>query len=575
MNDSPSTPISPSKAITTLGALALVAVSLGGSVAGADALDLRRISLELPAAPAAIVPSDLDADGLHDLAIVVVWTSWSQLGTSEEQEVEGVGLAEVLTIVPALIERRELRLYAGLADGGYEPLAAPLPLGPEVLSLGAGPAGMPLWALTDDGVAAIRVTDGVARLDPVATAAPVLAGSGTFVGDLALAHELDGDDRVDLLVPTREGLLVLRGRDLERAVDAPATPVDRVELPTVRRFAQSARQVLHYPLPTVRDVDGDNVPDLLFPDADRRWAEVTVARGLGDGRFAPLEGPLEMAESRARESGGGGTSEDGEDDEVVWLGDLDGVPGAELVRRRFLGSDDVGLRAGLRQAKRPPFRYFLYRLDDSLLPVAEPYARFDASGYAFEGGDDDAMAPSIGLVDLDGDGDRDLVSLTLDFSAFQAVRIVATQRIDLGIDFHIDCQDRGEFRSIEGLDLSGRFRVDLRDLRLRALAQLDGDFDGDGHVDFLQIGRGREVAIHRGRDGCRYPPEPDLRLTLDEAPRNLALVRVDDFDADGRDDFLVVQPQASSEASVTPSVRLDLYRSTAVAEPQPSTGASR
>ena len=98
-------------------------------------------------------------------------------------------------------------------------------------------------------------------------------------------------------------------------------------------------------------------------------------------------------------------------------------------------------------------------------------------------------------------------------------------------------------------------------LRLGQLSQFAGDFDGDGVRDFVQIGRGRTVSIHRGDDGCSYPEKPDLVVKLDEEPKNLALVRVDDFDLDGLADLVVLQPQPRERDGSSTPVRLDLYSS--------------
>ena len=111
------------------------------------------------------------------------------------------------------------------------------------------------------------------------------------------------------------------------------------------------------------------------------------------------------------------------------------------------------------------------------------------------------------------------------------------------------------------LDLSGRLKLRLDDLRLGQLSQFAGDFDGDGRSDFVQMGRGRNVSIHRGQESCRYPAEPDLVLKLAEAPQDLALVRVGDYDGDDRSDLIIIQPgEAIKDGSSSP-VRLDLYLS--------------
>ncbi len=170
--------------------------------------------------------------------------------------------------------------------------------------------------------------------------------------------------------------------------------------------------------------------------------------------------------------------------------------------------------------------------------------------------------PAGGALDLNGDGRRDVVALTLDFSLFQAVKVLTVRRIGIGLDFHVLCQEPdGRFRPVTGLDLSGKLQVDLDDIAIRHVSQFSGDFDGDGRIDFTQMGRGRTVTVHRGRADCSYPARPDLSLELREEPRDLALVQIRDLDGDELSDLLLIQPQAAKEASVTPTVRLDLYLS--------------
>jgi hypothetical protein len=169
------------------------------------------------------------------------------------------------------------------------------------------------------------------------------------------------------------------------------------------------------------------------------------------------------------------------------------------------------------------------------------------------------------LWDIDGDGRRDLITLTLDFSLLQALRILVAHSLSIGLDFHVFCQQAdGSFEPVAGLDLSGRFRLDLNDFRQGQLSMFDGDFDGDSRKDFVQIGRGRKVTIHRGRSGCRFPTEPDLEIELAEAPKDLALVDVADLDGDGLSDLSIIRPQRQRQGQSTQAkapVRLDLYLS--------------
>jgi len=532
-----------------------LASGLAAPVALAQAA-LVRHSLPLPGPPAVLLSTDLDGDGHLDLAAVVATTTWEEIGIEESAELDEVeGLVEVLTVVPALFDRRELHAFLAREGGGFEAVAGgPLELPPEVLGMAPGPPGIPLLALTDAGLAAVRLDEaGRLRLESLVEDPPVLARAGTFVPGLLLTHDLDGDGELDVLLPGRDGLAVYlaAGSRLELA--------GRLSLPLDERLPGDARHyrrgpVRHYPLPEIRDVDGDGRPDLLVANHQKGWNQFAVLLNQGGGRFGP---PLFPLGDRPRDA----------EPEVVFFGDLDGDGRAEAVTEEQIekGDEDASLRQELAEARRPRFRDRFHPLDSRLRMRPEPARTLETEGYAFAG-DEDLPLPG-GFQDLDGDGRADLVTLTVDFSLFEAVKILTVKRLSLDLDFHIWCQQGdGSFRPVPGLDLSGTFKVNLNNLRLGQLSLFHGDFDGDGRKDFAQLGRGRTVSIHRGRPGCVYPSRADLTVELAEEPVDLALVQIRDFDGDGRSDLAVTQPEkgpgeAGKDSPVTRPVRLDLYLS--------------
>jgi hypothetical protein len=522
-----------------------------------EKLALRSESLELPGAPSAVVAADVDGDGLRDLAVVIAFTRWGEVGIEGSVKMDDVeGLVEVLTVIPALVDRRELRVFPGRPGGGFDPASRSVAIEPSVLSLEAGPPGAPVVALTDEGLSAFRLRDGKLAFEPLIQERPVLAGTGTFLPNLGLVKDLDGDGRTDVLLPTAEGASVyLSGPEGLRSASRLRFPLDSLQGRPRRTLS------LFHPLPEVRDVDGNHLPDLVLRHASGEWNGFRVLRNQGGGRFSEALAPLGDYQEKKPEGA-----------VVTFFGDLDGDGRAEYVTQEERGpGEDAGMRAEMKHAKRPKFLFRIHRSRPDLGMEPKPFQQFEAEGYAFDtggGGDGDGGEVGVdmklpgGFQDLNGDGRMDLIALTLDFSMLQAVKVLTVQRIGIGIDFHVLCQGPGgKLVPVRGLDLSGKFNLNLNNLKIGQISQFAGDFDGDGRADFTQMGRGKTVTIHRGRPDCSYPAQPDLALELREAPRDLALVQIRDLDGDELADLLVIQPQAVKEANVTPPVRLDLYLS--------------
>jgi len=550
----------------------LAALLLLGSAVPSHADDtFHEQSLDLPGAPAALIPADLDGDGRRDLVVVVVYTEWDQIGIEEYAEMDQVaGLVEVLTIVPILMDRREVRAYLGQEDGSFALAGEPLPLPLSVLSMEAGPPGMsrlPVVALTDDGVATLALApDGTLSFEPVIAEPPVLAGTGTFLAHLDLVADATGDGVADLLLPTPDGIALYRGVPGHgRGVET--VPFARVPYP--QEDATPRGLVLDVPLPTVVDADGDGLPDLLFRSPDRGLAGASVALQTAPGRFAP---PGEIPWPHPAHS-----ADSGDDNtEEVWIGPVDREAGAELVAADSLDDEDAGMRKSMEQAREPRFRVRVHPLrtpgaaepvttsgEDKLpplIPDAEPARTFDVRGWVAQGSGD-LVLPG-GFQDLNGDGRSDLVTVTNDITLFKAVSILATRRLTLELGFLAWCQQPdGGFVRAPGEPLTSKLTINLNDLEIRQRSLFAGDFDGDGRRDFLQLGGSKEIGIHLGRPNCSYPDRPDVTIRLRNPLRDLALAETLDLDGDGRSDLALIHPRPVDEAGLSPPVRLDLYRS--------------
>lgn len=559
--------------------LAVCAVRAGTgappSFARTTPLALAPQHLGLPGVPVKTLSGDFDRDGVRDLAVVVASTSWGESGYSEPMQVDASGtFVDVLTVVPTLFDRRQLLVFRGLEKGGFSTAPDQLDLPPSVHALEAGPSGAPLVVWTDEGLGEVRFSSsGGPELLPRVAARSLLGGSRSFVPQSGLARDLDGDGERDLLVPEEGGLALFLGSPGGIAL-APVTLLappesftppaaadakkgdEKISVSERRELERSRRAKREVPLPESVDLDGDRLPDLLYRDPEARGKHLRARRNLGGGRFGSFFDPLAGATLPEHE-------------EIAWVGDLDGDGGAELVVQEELENKDESMRAELREAKRPRSLLRVHAVDRLGRWNPEPRSKFEIEGYLFDSGGDDGSEGAAGarfelpsgVRDLDGDGRLDLVAIRLDFSLFEAMRVMTTHTIRLGLDFAIYHQGPGlRFSPVSGLDLSGEMKLRLDDVSLGQISSFAGDFDGDGRAEFVQLGHGRRVTIHRGQAEARYAPDPDLAVTLDQEPADVALVAVRDLDGDGRSDLAVTQPVGRGDVGARAVLELYLSR---------------
>lgn len=542
-------------------------------------------SLDLPGIPAAVLPTDVDGDGRDDLVVLVAYTGWDTVTESERVHFDDIeGLVEVMNIVTGLIDRRQLLVYPGSADGrGFTPPWPALDLDTSVHALAGGHPAAPLLAITDEGVAAIGLsaTADEPRLSmtPLLETVSSLSGAGAFYSDLEFLADLDDDGISELLLPTDSGWTIHAGTAsgfaaqptaqlIRPAIVEPESDEDQDEDRDEEDLdpdggddrgddgeKRDRKPRLRVEIPASQDVDADGRIDLVLPASGSRGP--LVYRNLGHLGFAPAI-ELELPETDAAHPN------------IAFLGDVNGDGHSELVSQDELTlDDDAGWREEVREAKEPRFQYRLHPVSTGLEVDRDPIVEFPAVGYTFSNeehdDDDDDFEVRLpgGFQDLDGDGRLDLVSITLDFSVLPMIfQVLVTGRISLRMDFHPWCQkEDGRFVQVPNLDLSGKFKIDLRNAQIRHLSQFAGDFNGDGRADFVQLGRGRKVAIHQGGPGCRYPVSPDRRLRLRSEPRHLGLVRILDLDGDGLSDLYVVDPQRAPANGASIPAKLDLYLS--------------
>ncbi len=541
--------------------LAILAGSAAATAARRESLALNRQTLDLPGPPSKVLSTDVNRDGVPDLVVVVAYTERHQIGIDRVE-----GMVQLTEVIPAIFDHREVRIFPGIAAGGYRSEGYALDLPFTVLSMEQGPPGSPIVAVTDDGLSEIvlGVSDAGQSLElkEIFKDRPVVAGSGAFQPRLEVVRDLDGDGEVDILFPSLSGPAVY----MTRSGEIDPEPVQRLELHGHRKsLSGTIRQ--HYPLPQVRYLNGDDLPDLVYAYRTGPQDGFHVLQGTGGGRFEPLRpGDGDCWDRATDVRVASGPRKDG-DPAYPWLHgiealrDLDGDRLAEAIVVDEQ-TRDGGMKAELKDAKRPVQKFRFHRTGRDLRIDPDPYSELEAIGHLMEAEEIDVPFSVEVFQDLDNDGREDLVLVTLDFSIFQALKILATKKISIGLDFHIWHQrEDGSFREVKDLDLSEKLTLDLNDLKFGRFAQFGGDFDGDGIQDFIHLGRGKKVTIHRGRTGCVYPKNPDLVVELDNEPPHLGLVTIEDLDGDGLSDIRIARPAPVEDQETTAPVTLELYLS--------------
>jgi hypothetical protein len=523
-------------------------------------------TLELPGIPAAVIPADINGDAVDDLVVMVAYTEWGSKSEFEQTSFKDIeGLVEVMTVVPALLDHRELRVYSRRATSEiFDTTFSAVELTASTHALQTGHPKTPLVAITDQGAAAVSLSAAVdaGRLDlssvldlPDGASRFAEEEEAAFFSDLDFLEDLDNDGVVDLLLPTVTGWSIYAGRpegfdrQSRHAILDPRTSSieERVEMENNEDDDNSPSR--HHLLPAFQDINGDQLLDLLLFDRSNEGKPFIFLN----------EGDLEFSDAVQLEF-----PDDSQGDEtMVFVGDLNRDGRAEVTSQQTIElPEDAGFRQEIDDAKKPRGTYRIYNLNDQLSLSSQPTHAFDAVGYIFGDEGDQIKLPG-GFQDMNGDGRQDLVSITLDFSILPLlVRVIAVQRISLRMDFQVRCQTPdGSFVTVPYLDLSGKFKIDLNNVQIKHLSQFAGDFNGDGRADFVQLGRGRKVTIHFGKTNCGYESRPDLELKLRQEPRHLGFVRILDLNNDGRSDLYVVHPQGKIRQGESTPVKLDLYLS--------------
>ncbi|MCO5171919.1 MAG: VCBS repeat-containing protein [Planctomycetes bacterium] len=483
------------RALVWLPLLAAGVAAPGHVRSQARGLPLARVDIEVGGKVTEVVPVDVDGDGKKDLLVV---------------------------------RGREALLYFQGKDGGFgrEP-AQRFRFHPRTVLFdvgditGDGRAEVVL--LQPDGVYAYRLQERPGgrllyglRPERVAEVASFLdRPPEDEVRRKELLKDLDGDGKLDILVPQRDGFSVLasRGQGEFAAPQTLPAPPTAILNPGRDRLSSQLFGSYWFPNPNVTSWDADDVPDVVLADDTR----LVVLRAPAPGAL-----PLQPA----------GTFP---------------IPGQKQFSMAVENPFELDFTSPLvlRDLDRDG------RVDVASTHVGQGVTRVFKNGpdpaKAFEAPAHVVRAKGITFltffVDLDGDGLDDLVLPRMDrVGVWSVLKVLVTRSVPIDVLIFHQRRDGPMFpdepdavRSMEvplGIQMGGgegiRFGTTI-------VATIEGDLDGDGKKDLVQRTSHDTLAVYRGQGrGLARDPSGEVKIPSVD-PFRFVMPIVADLDGQGRD----------------------------------------
>ncbi|RME01678.1 MAG: VCBS repeat-containing protein [Deltaproteobacteria bacterium] len=341
------------------------------------------------------------------------------------------------------------------------------------------------------------------------------------------AIDLDGDDRVELLVPQYDRIAVYRFDAAgELHAEAPWFVILVSPKSTVAERGGGGRGEvrLSYRLPAVRahDIDRDGRLDLVVVGEGRLYLFLQSKSGTfpekGIAIDLPHQTQMEQEEGEVRIGNG---REDFAN--LVHLGDLDDDGMLDLVISR------TSIRESLFNPK-TQFEIYLGRLKPTPSFPEKPDHVIVSEG---------TQGPRVRISDIDGDGRMDIGIPSIRLGLWKIVKILTSGRATLTYAIYPMRRSPPLFPAEPAFlrEISIAFRLSgEKEVRVPVL-DFGGDFDGDGLADLL-TGDGERLEVFLQRPDHHFPASPDLTYRI-ALPKNGAAIVVRDLDGDGRSDILI------------------------------------
>jgi hypothetical protein len=476
-------------------ALAVTALLL--AAAAAEAADVSLHEWPARGRVRAARATDLDADGRKDLVLLV-----------ENPPGEGPATTD-LVLLRAPAEPDPKRWYRPADE-------VRLPFDGPKAGVRARAGAVAIGRFGPHGEVRLRILspDGAWDVDPAKPEEPPApAGGPTLLGRSPGAApvfwdavaDLDGDGRDEAWWPDASGGVSVAGLTIPVHDEAN------------RSATESFFRRTWVPVLVPADTDGDGVRELVRLDGTA-LVVARPARGGAPARTTRIELPF-LAPDPARPPEELRTPR-------LTLADVDGDRVTDLLVTVVQGrADKVG---GLRTA--------LYHVPGPILDPATGALRA-AKGRI----DTESVALHPAFADLDGDGALDYVADSIRGSTFDLVRRVMGAEPEITFTaFRFDRAagtfERSPFATVARPYASAQARGNT----FGRSGFFEGDFDGDGVRDLLDLGNLTGVAVWRGAKGEGAFTEPLVRRVAVGKDRTLAPDAVlDDLNGDGRTDAVL------------------------------------
>lgn len=505
---------------------------------------LGASSVILPASPEGMGIGDIDGDSGNELVVLLVWPSWSSMSVSSHPAPD---LYEI-EVKPAIEDRREL--WAFRVDGGsLERVAAPLRVGREILAIAPlEPAG-PVVVLDDDGVLRVVLDRSVPesptlKLERIAALRPLVAGIASPLGNFPLLTRLRPGDPPKISVPLSRGLAWLDGRGGRLDLDSPFRDVTSGKSGSIR-----------VSLPRRIDLERDGIVDLLYID----WTglEAAIRRGAPDGSFAApvvwdLRSLVRPDAATERKTGENAPPER----ELLDVLDVDGDGTLDAVID-IRPPEGEGVRDGLKRFRGVPGEYQLHPLATDGSVAKEPSTKIAIASGGIDTSFDHPEGWDSRFRDLDGDGQVELLTGTIDLGYLGIAKGLVTKKMKMGIALHVYRREGRAWREVSNATPKFEFTADLSDLDMSRFFRMPGDLDGDGREDMVQVS-GRQIQIHKGLPGARFSDRPSGTLRLEEKVRGFFGLFFVDLDGDRRREVIAFEEQPQEKDQPARAVRMEV-----------------